>query len=212
MMKTAESLQPQWLALARELQSIGQTGLAFNTTDYDIQRYRRLLEIAAEIIENYTQFPRAEAVENFRLQPGYATPKVDIRGAVVRDGKLLLVQERADNGWCMPGGWADVGETPSEAVTREVREESGFIVEPRRIIGVYDANRGGTPIEFYHAFKIVMFCDIIGGEACPSDETLAVDFFNPDTLPVLSPNRTHTRHISDVFEYVNNPSRPPVFD
>jgi ADP-ribose pyrophosphatase YjhB (NUDIX family) len=211
-MKTSGSPQPQWLTWARELQSIGQTGLTYSTTEYDTQRYQRLLAIAAEIVESYTQYPREEAVENFRLQPGYATPKIDIRGAVVRNGKLLLVQERVDNGWCMPGGWADVGETPSEAVVREVREESGFIVEPRRIIGIYDANRGGTPIEFYHAYKIVMFCDIIGGEACPSDETLAVDFFNPDSLPMLSPNRTHTRHISDVFEYLKDQSRSPVFD
>jgi ADP-ribose pyrophosphatase YjhB (NUDIX family) len=212
MMKISQTSQPLWLPWARELQSIAQTGLTFSTTDYDTQRYRRLLEIAAEIVETYTQIPRAEVVENFRMQPGYATPKVDIRGAIVRNGKILLVQERADNGWCMPGGWVDVGETPSEAVAREVREESGFIVEPRRIIGVYDANRGGTPIEFYHAFKIVLFCEIIGGEACPSDETLAVDFFNPDSLPVLSPHRTNPRHIGDIVEYLKDPGRPPAFD
>ncbi|MGD0337252.1 MAG: NUDIX hydrolase [Bacteroidota bacterium] len=208
----ANSLQPLWLSWARELQALGQTGLSYSTTNYDIQRYRRLLEIAAEIIENYSNCPREELVENFRIQPGYATPKIDIRGAIVRDGKILLVQERIDNCWCMPGGWADVGETPSEAVVREVREESGFIVMPRKIIGIYDANRGGIPIEFYHAFKIIFLCDIIGGEACASEETLAVNFFNPDALPALSSNRTNTRHISDIFEHLRDPNRPPVFD
>lgn len=209
---TADSAPPHWLTWTRELQSMAQTGLTFSTTGYDTQRYRRLLEIAAEIIENYTKIPSGELVENFRLQPGYATPKIDIRGAVVQNGKILLVQERTDKGWCMPGGWADVGESPSEVVVREVQEESGFTVVPRKVMGVYDANRSGQPLEFYHAFKIIFLCDITGGEPRPSDETIAVDFFSPDALPGLSPNRTQTRHIKEAFEHLKDLHRPPAFD
>lgn len=209
---TAESSSPQWLVWARELQSLAQTGLTFSTIEYDIQRYKRLLDIAAEITEQHTRIPHEEIAEVFRLQPGYATPKIDIRGAAVRDNKILLVQERVDGKWCMPGGWVDIGETPSEAVTREVWEESGFRTVPRKIVGVYDANRSGTPLEFFHAFKIVFLCDILSGEATPSDETTAVGFFSPDALPELSTNRTGTRHIEEVFKHVADPSRLPAFD
>jgi 8-oxo-dGTP pyrophosphatase MutT (NUDIX family) len=121
---------PRWLAWAREIQALSQTGLAFASNDYETQRYRRLAEIAAEIVGDHTDLPEERLYEDFAMQPGYATPKVDVRGAVVRDGEILLVQERVDGLWCMPGGWADVGDLPSEMVTREVWEESGYRVVP----------------------------------------------------------------------------------
>jgi len=149
---------------------------------------------------------------DFLVQPGYATPKVDVRGAVIRDDKILLVQERADERWCMPGGWADVGDLPSEMVAREVWEESGFNVVARKVIGVYDANRSGVPIEFYHAYKLVFLCDIIGGQARPSNETLAVDFFRLDDLPPLSAARTNERHLAEVYAHLQDRHRPAAFD
>jgi ADP-ribose pyrophosphatase YjhB (NUDIX family) len=151
-------------------------------------------------------------MENFLIQPGYATPKIDVRAAVIRDGKILLVQERSDKRWCMPGGWADVGDLPSDAVVREVLEESGFEVEVRKVIGVYDANRGGTPFEFYHAFKIVFLCEIKGGDARTSDETLAVDFFKFDDLPPLSINRTNKRHLNEIVAHIRDQIRWTAFD
>ena len=204
--------RPQWLTLARELQSLAQTGLAFSVSSYDTQRYRRLMEIAAEIAASHAALDREAVTENFLAQPGYATPKVDVRGAVVRGKKILLVHEKADGLWCMPGGWADVGEGPSRMVVREVFEESGYEVKPVRLIGVYDANRGGRPMEFYHAYKLVFLCSEVGGEARPSDETLAVGFFPFDALPELSSNRTSARHLADVRAVVEDPSRAVVFD
>jgi 8-oxo-dGTP pyrophosphatase MutT (NUDIX family) len=118
--------RPRWLAWARELQAIGQTGIAYSSSDYDRQRYRRLLELAAEIVAGYTSQAAAAMTAGFLLQAGYATPKIDVRGAVMRDGRILLVQERSDERWCLPGGWGDVGVAPAEMVAREVREESGF--------------------------------------------------------------------------------------
>ena len=203
---------PRWLEWAREIQALSQTGLTYSTTDYDTQRYRRLMAIAAEMAESHTGDPREAWLQNFLAQPGYATPKVDVRGAVVRDGKILLVQERSDERWCMPGGWADVGELPSAMVVREVWEESGFSVVPGKVIGVYDANRGGVPIEFYHAYKIVFLCELTGGEARPSDETLAVDFFDFDGLPPLSSARTNERHLADVAAHIRDHGHPTNFD
>jgi ADP-ribose pyrophosphatase YjhB (NUDIX family) len=203
---------PRWLAWARELQALGQTGLTYSQDPYNTERYERLMQIAAEIVQAQTELPPEPALENFSVQPGYATPKVDVRGAAVRDGKILLVQERADGRWTMPGGWADVGDGPSEMVVREVWEESGFHVEPRKLIGVYDANRSGTPLSFYHAYKLVFLCEIVGGEARPSSETLAVGFFDFDNLPPLSSERTHKRHLLEVLAHLQDEDRPAAFD
>jgi ADP-ribose pyrophosphatase YjhB (NUDIX family) len=170
------------------------------------------MEIAAEMVHTATGLSQGTLIKGFMAQPGYATVKVDVRGAVIRAGKILLVQERSDGRWCMPGGWADVGEFPSQMVAREVWEESGFEVSPRKVIGVYDANRSGVPLEFYHAYKIVFLCDIRAGEARPSKETQAVDFFRFDDLPPLSTNRTNERHLTDVFAHLHEAHRPAAFD
>jgi ADP-ribose pyrophosphatase YjhB (NUDIX family) len=207
-----ETNVPRWLEWAREIQSLSQTGLTFSGSDYETQRYQRLMEIAAEIVQGYTALAKEPLLRGFLAQPGYATPKVDVRGAVVRDGKILLVQERSDGRWAMPGGWADVGELPSEMVVREVWEESGFNVVPQKVIGVYDANRGGIPLEFYHAYKIVFLCKITGGEARPSSETRAVGFFSFDDLPPLSSNRTNERHLAEVWAHLQDRHRPAAFD
>ncbi|MFL7794670.1 MAG: NUDIX hydrolase [Anaerolineae bacterium] len=209
-MTRAESRR--WLEWAREIQALSQTGLTYSETEYNVQRYRRLMEIAAEIVESHTGLASESVLEGFLAQLGYATPKVDVRGAVVRGGKILLVQERADGRWAMPGGWADVGDLPSEMVVREVWEESGFEVEPRKVIGVYDANRVGRPLAFYHAYKIVFLCEIVGGEARASDETLAVDFFRFDDLPPLSTERTGERHLAEVLAHLQDDRRPAAFD
>jgi ADP-ribose pyrophosphatase YjhB (NUDIX family) len=169
------------------------------------------LEIAAEICAGHTDLPANSFLENFLIQGGYATPKIDVRGAVIRDGKILLVQEKADNKWSMPGGWADVGALPSAMVAREVREESGFIVKVERLAAVYDANHF-EPLEFFHAYKMIFLCTIVDGKAAPSIETLAVDFFSPDDLPPLSKSRTNKTMLSEVLAHFNDPHRPVYVD
>ncbi|MDZ7263463.1 MAG: NUDIX hydrolase [candidate division KSB1 bacterium] len=203
---------PRWLEWAREIQALSQTGLHYSHDLYETQRYERLLEIVAEMVSDHTGLAKEPLLENFKIQPGYATPKIDVRGAVVRAGKILLVQEKADGRWAMPGGWGDVGEIPSAMVAREVYEESGFQVQPTRVVGVYDANRDGRPLQFYHAYKIIFLCEIIQGAARPSEETLAVDFFDFDKLPPLSSSRTNERHLADVQAHLRNPQQPTLFD
>ena len=203
---------PRWLEWAREIQGLCQTGLTFASTNYETERYTRINKIAAEIVASHTTIAKGELVENFSAQPGYATAKIDVRGAVVRDGKILLVQERRDQKWCMPGGWADVGDIPSAMVAREVWEESGFTVMPRKVLAVYDANRGGRPLEFFHAYKIIFLCEITGGEARDSDETMDVDFFDFDKLPPLSWQRTNEKHLAEVRAHLQDECRPAAFD
>jgi ADP-ribose pyrophosphatase YjhB (NUDIX family) len=203
---------PRWLEWAREIQALSQTGFYYAENEYQRERYHRLADIAAEIFSDYTGIDAAQLATNFHEQTGYATPRVDVRGAVFQDRRLLLVKERMDGAWTMPGGWADVGDVPSEAVEREVLEEAGFKVKARKVIGVYDANRVG-PLDIYHAFKIVFFCDLIGGVARPSNETSEVAFYDLDTIPAaLSGERTKPRHIRDAFATLDDPDRPTVFD
>ena len=205
-------ISPRWLDWAREIQALSQSGYHYAVNDYDRQRYTRLTEIAAEIIKEHSQQKEADLLALFSKQKGYATPKVDVRGAVFRNGELLMVRERMDGGWTMPGGWADVGNVPSEAAEREVWEEAGFNVKARRLIGVYDANRSG-PLELFHAFKVVFLCELLSGEATPSFETSEVAFFPRHALPEhLSGERTRPRHLQDAFAALEDPSIPAVFD
>jgi ADP-ribose pyrophosphatase YjhB (NUDIX family) len=204
-------LLPKWLEWAREIQALSQTGLHFAENHYQRERFSRLIEIAADIISVHSDLDQAELVKIFNDQIGYATPRIDVRGAVFQNGKLLLVRERADGGWTMPGGWSDVGDFPSTAVEREVLEESGFEVSAQRVIGVYDANRTG-PLEVFHAFKIVFLCGILGGEPRISNETSQVGFFSRDDIPeFLSGERTRQRHIEDAF-IANSVDGPTIFD
>jgi ADP-ribose pyrophosphatase YjhB (NUDIX family) len=203
---------PRWLEWAREIQALAQTGYHYEEDEYQRLRYQRLTEIAAEIVSEHSNLEYSPILEAFNTQIGYATPRVDVRGVVFRDKRLLLVRERMDGGWTLPGGWADVGDVPSKAAEREVWEEAGFHVMVHKVVGVYDANRVGR-LELFHAFKIVFLCDLISGEARPSIETSEVAFFDREELPeVLSGERTKARHIQDAFACLEDPNRATVFD
>jgi ADP-ribose pyrophosphatase YjhB (NUDIX family) len=204
--------QPNWLNWVRTIQAVAQTGLTYAENEFDRERYGRLEALAREIFATYTG-ESAEAIAAwFTVQPGYATPKVDVRGACFREGKVLLVRERSDGGWCLPGGWADVGDVPSEAARREVHEEAGFECAVRKVIGVFDANRGGEPFSAFHAFKVIFLCEITGGEASPDHEILEVGFFGRDDLPALSGNRTTQRQLEECFAHLDDPTRATAFD
>jgi ADP-ribose pyrophosphatase YjhB (NUDIX family) len=201
-----------WLRLGREIQAIAQTGTHYADNQFDRLRYQRLSEIAAEIIAGHSSLEQSQVLELYLAQKGYATPRVDVRAAVFRDGKLLMVRERMDGRWTMPGGWADVGDLPSEAAERETWEEAGFRVRARKLVGVYDANRSG-PLEIFHAFKLVFLCDLLGGEAQTSMETSEVAFFGEEEIPpVLSGDRTRPRHILDAYAAYRDAGVEAVFD
>ncbi len=202
----------KWLKWAREIQALAQTGLAFAPNHYEIERNNRLIEIAAEIIAEHTNLGKEETAKTFMEQPGYATPKIDVRAAVVKNNQILLVKEITDKKWATPGGWADVGDMPAEVAVRETKEESGYEVKPLKVIGVFDANRNGRPMEFFHAFKIIFLCELTGGEAQTSDETEDVRFFDFDNLPPLSENRTNSKHINEILAHLEDNSRVTFFE
>jgi ADP-ribose pyrophosphatase YjhB (NUDIX family) len=202
---------PKWLAWAREIYSLSQVGLTYTKNEFDIERYKRLQEIAAEIIASQSEIAKEIVFESFSMQAGYVTPKIDVRGAVVHNNKILLIQERMDGKWAMPGGWADLGNAPASVAEREVWEESGFRVKAEKVVAVVDANRI-QPMEFYHAYKIIFLCRLLDGQPRTSHETLAVDFFDLNSLPPLSSYRTNENMLREVFTHVWNPDRSTLFD
>jgi len=210
--QTSDFSTPDWLKWGREIQALAQIGLHYEKNEFQRERLLRFQAIASEIIAEYSNLDKKKLVEIYSQQIGYATPRVDVRAAIFLEGELLLVRERMDGGWTMPGGWADVGELPSQSVEREVLEEAGFIVKCRKVIGVYDANRVGL-LDVFHAYKIVFLCDLRGGEAQTSNETTDIGFFTFDELPApLSGERTHPRHIRDAFSANMDENWQTVFD
>jgi ADP-ribose pyrophosphatase YjhB (NUDIX family) len=204
---------PPWLTWTKRLQAIAQTGLTFTQNHYDRERYEQLRAIAAEMMAAGSGMPDSEKILNlFRGEYGYATPKIEVRGAVVRQGQILLVREREDGGWTMPGGWADVGESPTEMVVREVKEESGFDVAPRKLAALFDRNKHPHPPIATHAYKLYFLCELIGGEARPSFETPEVRFFPRHELPPLSAPRITEYQIDHMFEHAAHPEWPTTFD
>jgi ADP-ribose pyrophosphatase YjhB (NUDIX family) len=207
------SPEPKWVAWARELQAIAQTGLHFSESEYDRERYRRILEISIEILANYSGESPALIRELFENQTGYATPKVDVRGVVFRDDKLLLVQERSDGLWTLPGGWADVNDSPSEAVEREIIEESGFRAKAERMLAIFDrAKHGHEPPFPFHVYKLFILCRLEGGEAGTSMETTGVEFFGENEIPPLSTSRVTREQIQFCFAAQHDPNGSCRFD
>src|SRR5919107_811609 len=147
-------MDPKWLRWVKRLQAIAQDGLTYATDDYDVGRYEQLREIAAEILASRSTGELEDACALLELEKGPATPKVDVRAAVIDGDRILLVKEPEDGSWSPPGGWADVGETASEAAVREVHEESGYRVRPMRLICAYDRDRHEHPPIPYHVFKV----------------------------------------------------------
>ena len=206
------SIQPDWLMWARKLQALAQTGLTYAENPYDKERYRQLHNVAAEIFAAHTGQTVASIEQWFAIQPGYATPKVDVRGAVFRDDAILLVKERSDGGWTLPGGWADVGDSPSDAVVREIAEESGYQTRAIKLLAFYDRNRHGHPPYPFHAYKIFFLCELSGGAAATSAETEEVGFFREDALPELSLTRVMPSQIARLFAHYRHPEWPTDFD
>ena len=204
---------PQWLELARRFQAIAQTGLEYCKDPYDRLRYEEIRKLAAELAAlGSAQTAVAPILELFKKEQGYATPKLDIRTGVFSGDRILLVREREDGLWTLPGGWVDVGESPSIAAAREVKEESGYDVAIRKLAAVYDRDKHGHPPMAFHVYKLFFVGDLTGGEAQPSLETTAVQFFPELQLPPLSLTRVMPAQIAHLFAHHRNPHLPTSYD
>jgi ADP-ribose pyrophosphatase YjhB (NUDIX family) len=189
------------LDLARRLLALSQTGLHFCQEEYDRERYREIADIGAKLLALESNQSTEELLKGWLVEEGYATPKIDVRGAVFRDGKVLLVRERVDGKWTMPGGWADVNDAPSYSVEKEIEQESGFTARAVKLAAVFDRNKHNHPAFLFHVWKMFFICEITAGEPRESYETTGVDFFPLDALPDLSTGRTTEAQIRRVYEH-----------
>ena len=203
---------PAWLEWAHRLNALAQTGLTYAQDPYDIERYTAIRTIAAEMIAHQAGLDADRVLSLLVSDAGYATPKVDVRGVVFRDGKLLLVQERSDGLWTLPGGWADVGDSPADAVAREVREESGYETRATKLLALLDRNRHGHPPHVDHIYKVFLRCEIVGGSPTTSHEIQGMGFFAEDEIPDLSLTRNVPTQIARMFEHHRHPDLPADFD
>jgi len=203
--------QQRWLETARTIYSLSQAGLAYAQNPFDVERYKQLQHISAEIVSDHTNLATEEIESVFSLQAGYPTPKVDIRAALIEDGKILMVRELTDGNWSMPGGWEDLGDSPARVVERETFEESGYLVKAFKLVGVFN-NSLLQPLDFYHAYKLVFLCQREGGDPRPSYESLEVAWQPIERLPELSTNRTPRRVLDEVLAHLAEPQRPSFFE
>jgi ADP-ribose pyrophosphatase YjhB (NUDIX family) len=204
--------EPVWLVVGRELKAISQTGLAFSDNAFDRQRYERIQELSAALIAEGSDGDPAKVLELFRHDVGYATPKVDVRGAAFRDGRVLMVREVSDGGWTLPGGWADVNQTAAECVIREISEESGFQARVLKLAAVHDYRKRHPPRHIDSIYKLFFICELVGGSARPSHETSDVGFFTRNELPPLSAGRTTAGQVELMFQHAEHPDLPVDFD
>jgi ADP-ribose pyrophosphatase YjhB (NUDIX family) len=205
-------MEPKWLEWAKELQAIAQTGLTYSKDVYDLERFERVRELSTEIVSTHTDVAQTTLKDLFANETGYATPKADVRAVIFKEDKLLLVRERADQRWALPGGWGDIGLTPSEVAVKETKEEAGFDAKATKLLAILDKKCHPHPPSPYHVYKIFIQCEIVGGDAEGGIETDAVRFFAEDNLPSLSIERNTTSQIQLAFEYLHHPEKSVYFD
>lgn len=207
--------EPNWLIWAREIQATAQTGLAFSRDPYDLERYRALLHLSARIMVEHTDADLARIEGLFAREDGYATPKVGVRGAVFDEtGRVLMVRETADEGrWTLPGGWADVNQTPAQSVVREIFEESGYRTRAVKLAAVWDRARGRQPVEPFSVVRMFFVCALEGGKPRTSLETSEVGWFAENALPrELSLRRVVPEQITRMYAHWRDPALPTEFE
>jgi ADP-ribose pyrophosphatase YjhB (NUDIX family) len=200
------------LELSRRLLALSQTGLYFSGDEYDRERYREVAQIGSQLLALESSLAPENLRAMWEVEDGYATPKVDVRGAVFRGDQVLMVKERADGKWTLPGGWADVNDTPSVAVEKEIEQESGFTARAVKLAAVFDRHKHNHPNYLFHVWKMFFICEITGGDFRTSYETTAVEFFSVDQLPELSTGRITAAQIQRVYRHHLDRSLATEFD
>ena len=201
-----------WLDIAKKINAIAQTGLAFSKDIYDRERYQELQDLSVDILNRITEIDTGRLDFIFNRDDGYQTPKLAVRVMVCRDKKILMVKEKLDGLWSMPGGYADPGLSPGEIAVKEVKEESGFDIRPLRILALLDYNKRHKRHFPFNLYNLYMAGEIMGGNAVPGVETSEVDFFDINELPPLSVNRSTKEQNLMLYALSHEPSKLPIFD
>ena len=201
------------LEISKRINALAEIGLTYAESPYDTERYEELRSISRQMMSEIIGQP-VPAIEGFFLnEREYKTPKVDVRAVVFDEQeRLLLVREKVDGLWSLPGGWADIGFSPSEVAAKEVYEETGLTVKPKRLIAVYDKKYHPHPPHLDYVYKMFIGCKLLGGELRTAFDTLDAGFFAENSIPALSKERVTPGQIGIMFEYHRDPYLPAIFD
>ena len=202
----------KWLKWAIEIQSLAQAGLAYTSNVYDIERYERLREISAEMIEEKSNIGLDKVKSLFCNETGYQTPKIDTRAVIFKDNKILLTHE-SNGTWSLPGGWCDVLESVKSNTIKEVKEETGLDVETIKIISIQDRNKHNKPVYAYGVCKVFVLCKVIGGKFVENIETTEIKYFSLDDIPSnLAEEKTNKEQIKMCFNAYKDKNWQTQFD
>jgi ADP-ribose pyrophosphatase YjhB (NUDIX family) len=204
--------EPVWLDWAKKLNSIAQVGLTYSKNSYDLERYKQIQNISIDILNRYTDLDRQIIHNLFANEVGYPTPKIDVRAAIFKYDKILMIREKIDGLWAIPGGWADVDTSLKENLLKEAKEEAGVDINPKRIIAVLDRRKHNEPPLPYGVYKIFVECDYISGSFKNNVETYESGFFTLDTLPPLSLGRNTKKQIEMCFAVRQKQVHETIFD
>ena len=202
----------KWIEWVKQIQAIAQAGLTYSKDVYDIERFQQLRNISIEMMSHYTKTDWEVVEHLFASETSYQTPKVDIRAVVFQNEEMLFVKEKSDGKWALPGGWADIGLTPTEVAAKEVWEEAGYKVDNFRLLAIFDKQKHDLSPSISHVYKIFIGCEIVGGEKQIGIETEDVQFFGKMNIPDLSLSRNTRWQIKQMFTYMNNLENVSMID
>lgn len=200
------------IELVKQIQAIAYAGLEYCENDFDRERYEELKKLSQLLLAEITDTPVKKIQNLFASEVGYQTPKVDVRAVVFKENKILMVKEKIDGRWSIPGGWADIGYSPSEIALKEAREEAGAEVKTVRLLAVIDKLKHDYPISPFHIYKLFILCELVNDTISSGTETSDVNFFTVNNLPPLSATRITEEQIRMLFHLWENPSEQVVFD
>ena len=208
-MKNAKAL----IEMIGVIRAIAQNGLVFSDNNYDRERYRQLIDIANTMSSSAADMDFAKVKALFLNEKGYITPKVDMRAAIFNDeGQMLFVQQKTDFAWSLPGGWGEIGFSPSESVTHDVKGETGLDVEVVRPLAIIDTKNHDHPPSPFYIYRIFVQCKIVGGEIEEGHDILDCRFFSAKNVPNLSETRLLKPQVKYLFDCYSNPQKPVYMD
>lgn len=197
----------------KRIQALAEIGLEFSEIPYDIERYQELQEISVKLLEKMTKVPIEKIVPVIEEKNGYKTPKVDVRAVVFNEkNQILLVQEKVDKRWAMPGGWSDISYSPGEVAEKECFEEAGLKVKATRLLAIMDKQKQNMPPAFEYVYKIFLLCEKQSDTISTGSETIDVGWFDENNLPGLSTPRNTGEQIKMMFRYFRGELIEPYFD
>ncbi|PIF00656.1 MAG: ADP-ribose pyrophosphatase [Maribacter sp.] len=203
----------QDLELIKRIKALADTGLVYAKDGYSKENYKELREISLKLLSHVSRQPLSVLDDFFMPEKDYPTVKVDVRGFVLNDaGGILMAKEQVDGKWTLPGGWADIGYTPSEVVVKEIEEETGLQCSVERLLAVYDKRMHPHPPQPFYIYKLVFLCRLGGGKLAHGFDMDGAAFFKIGELPELSRDRILESQVKQLYTMVTNKDINVYFD